>query len=46
MKAYTNKIDKVDNRKCLYSEIKANDRPRKKAARRIAKKDIINEYNF
>jgi hypothetical protein len=40
MKPYTDKTDKVDDRKCLYSEIKANDKPRKKAARRKAKKDI------
>lgn len=40
MKAYTNKTDKVDDRKCLYSEIRANDKPRKKAARRESKKDI------
>ena len=42
MKPYTDKTDKVDDRKCLYSEIKANDKPRKKAARRKAKKDIDN----
>jgi hypothetical protein len=40
MKPYTNKTDKVDARKCLYSEIKANDKSRKKAARRDAKKSI------
>jgi hypothetical protein len=40
MKAYTNKTDKVDDRKCLYSEIRGNDKARKKAARRNAKKDI------
>lgn len=40
MKAYTNKTDKVDERKCLYSEIKGNDKARKKAARRDAKRDI------
>jgi hypothetical protein len=40
MKPYTDKTDKVDRRKCFYSEIKANDKPRKKAARRKAKKDI------
>ena len=39
MKAYTNKTDKIDDHKCLYSEIKANDKPRKKAARREAKKE-------
>lgn len=41
MQPYTNKIDKVDDRKCLFSEIQANDKPRKKAARRKAKKEII-----
>lgn len=40
MKPYTNKTDKVDERKCLYSEIRGNDKTRKKAARRDAKKDI------
>lgn len=44
MKPYTDKTDKVDERKCLYSEIKANDKPRKKAARRKAKKDIDEDY--
>jgi hypothetical protein len=43
MKPYTNKTDKVDNRKCLYSEIEANNKSRKKAARRLAKKEIKNE---
>jgi len=43
MKPYTNKTDKVDNRKCLYSEIRGNDKPRKSAARREAKKDMIND---
>ena len=42
MKPYTDKTDKIDDRKCLYSEIKANDKPRKKAARRKAK-DTINQ---
>jgi hypothetical protein len=42
MKAYTNKIDKIDKRKCLYSEIKGNDKPRKKACRRNAKTEIKN----
>ncbi len=35
MKAYSNKIDRVDERKCLYSEIKKGNRARKKAARRF-----------
>jgi hypothetical protein len=43
MKPYTDKTDKVDNRKCLYSEIEANNKCRKKAARRLAKKEIKNE---
>jgi len=43
MKPYTNKTDKIDDRKCLYSEIKANDKPRKKAARREAKKYIVED---
>ena len=42
MKAYTNKTDKIDDRKCLFSEIRANDKPRKKAVRREVKTDIIN----
>ena len=37
MKAYTNKTDKVDDKKCLFGEIKANDKPRKTAARRVLK---------
>ena len=40
MRAYTNKTDKVDSRKCLYSEIRANDKARKKAARREAKQEF------
>jgi len=43
MKAYTDKTDKIDPRKCLYSEIKSNNKTRKKAARRKAKNDIKNE---
>ena len=41
MKPYTNKSDKVDNRKCTYAEIKGSGR--KKAARRLAKKEINKE---
>jgi hypothetical protein len=41
MKPYTDKMDKIDTRKCLFSEINANDKPRKKAARRNAKINII-----
>ena len=40
MKAYTNKQDKIDPRKCLYSEIKGNKKACKTAARREAKKEI------
>jgi hypothetical protein len=40
MKVYSDKTVRVDERVCLYSEIKANDKPRKKAARRDAKKSI------
>ncbi len=43
MRAYTNKTDKVDSSKCLYSEIRGNDKARKKAARRIGKVSIL-EY--
>jgi hypothetical protein len=46
MKVYTNKSDKLDDRKCLYSEINANDKPRKKAARRKSKKDINDTLNI
>ena len=31
MKAYTNKIDRIDDRKCLFSEINHGDKARKKA---------------
>lgn len=49
MKSYTNKTERVDSRKCLYSEIKANDKPRKTAYRRVSKKQIkdllsVSEY--
>ena len=43
MKPYTNKTDRVDDRKCLYSEIINGDRARKKAARRDGKIEIKNE---
>jgi len=43
MKAYTNKTDKVDDRKCLYSEIKGNKKARKTACRREAKEEIKKE---
>lgn len=42
MKPYTDKFDKIDSRKCLYSEIRANKKPGKKAARRIGKENIKN----
>ena len=42
MRAYTNKTDKVDSCKCIYSEIKGNNKARKKAARRLAKQGIKN----
>lgn len=40
MRAYTNKTDKIDSRKCLYREIKGNNKSRKVAARRLAKQSI------
>ena len=43
MKPYSDKTDKVDERKCLYSEIRGNNKGRKKAARFVAKKEINNE---
>ena len=33
MKTYSNKTDRVDERKCLYSEINHGDKARKKAVR-------------
>lgn len=38
MKPYTNKTDRIDPRKCLYSEIKKGKRAAKKAIRRVLKK--------
>jgi hypothetical protein len=35
MKAYSNKSDRIDDRKCLFSEIRKGNRARKKAARRF-----------
>lgn len=46
MKAYTNKTDKIDDRKCLYSEIRCNEKARKVAARRDGKKYIEFEINL
>lgn len=40
MKAYTNKTDRVDDRKCLFSEIKKGDKARKKAKRKQGKDEI------
>lgn len=34
MRAYTNKTDRIDDRKCLYSAIKKGYRAAKKAMRR------------
>lgn len=45
MKPYSNKPDKTDSSKCLYSEIKGNELSRKKAARRKSKKDIRDQIN-
>jgi len=33
MKAYTNKSDRIDDRKCLYSSIRHDDKARKSAIR-------------
>ena len=43
MKAYTNKTDRIDDRKCLYSAIKHGNRARKKANRRDGKSAIKSE---
>ena len=43
MKTYTNKTDRVDDRKCLYSEIKKGDKARKKAKRKEGKDEIKKE---
>lgn len=37
MKTYSNKSDRTDSRKCLYSEIRKGNKARKKAARRLGK---------
>ena len=42
MKPYSNKTDRIDSRKCLYSEIRGNKGARKTAARFQAKKEINN----
>ena len=43
MKAYTNKTDRLDPRKCLYSAIKKNVKPAKKAIRKLFKDNIKKE---
>lgn len=43
MRPYTNKTDRIDNKKCLYSEIKKDDKARKKANRKEGKKQIKKE---
>ena len=40
MKPYTDKFDKIDERKSSYSNIRGNEKPRKTAARRVAKEEI------
>lgn len=45
MKAYSNKSDRVDNRKCTYSEINNGDKDRKKAKRKQDKDDIKKDLN-
>lgn len=40
MKAYTNKVKRIDDRVCLFSEIKHSDKARKVANRREAKNEI------
>lgn len=46
MKAYTNKTDRIDHRKCTYAEISGNDRAGKKAKRREGKKEIELELSL
>lgn len=43
MKAYTDKTDRVDSRKCLFSEIKAGDKARKKAKRKEGDDEVKKE---
>ena len=43
MKPYTNKTDRVDTKKVLYSEIKSDAKARKKAKRNEGKRIIKNE---
>ena len=42
MKVYTNKTDRINKQKCLFSEIKKGDKARKTANRQEAKKEIRN----
>ncbi len=45
MKAYTNKTDRIDDRKCLKSEIKKGEKARKKAKRKEGKDEIKKQIN-
>jgi len=45
MKTYTNKTDRIDERKCLYSEINHDDKARKKAIRKQNKDNIKKDLN-
>lgn len=44
MKAYTNKFDRIDPRKCLYSQINKGNRAAKKAVRQENKR-FANKHN-
>ena len=46
MKAYTNKTDRVDERKCLYSAISKYNKGRKKAVRKNGKDEIKKEIDI
>lgn len=43
MRPYTNKTDRVDERKCLFSAIRNDNRARKKAARKLGTLQIEQE---
>jgi hypothetical protein len=43
MKPYSNKTARVDDRRCLYSEIRGGDRARKKAKRKQGRDEIKEE---
>lgn len=45
MKTYTDKTDRVDDRKCMFAQINGGDKARKKAVRRTAKKEIAKDLN-